>query len=290
MSSIQEMILRLMIIRANLQERITETTKPKVHCYQVIQFLNHCIIGRLKTSSLELKPFNSFTNLTKVEEQPTFQNSFATTDPSPTALINNLKKLRDSRDPKGLESVRNMVKSRLGFPAKDLDLQNPEHFRMVEQMYSQQYYAPSYPMNHSNAAPSTDYNSVNTKPQFTERSAYLHPYKTESSTFAVKKEHDHSKPGVMNSPFISKNFPLLQSPALKMEAKPYGNENMYEHYYFPEHNDENINTVNYSKADSFGDHSFFDSPLRKKVKFNGMGSPNLLDNEAPRPNPKITDR
>ena len=56
------------------------------------------------------------------------------------SLVDNLKKLQDDMinnyDPKMFNEIANLVKSKCDIPIENLNLRNPEHLKIIEQVYN----------------------------------------------------------------------------------------------------------------------------------------------------------
>lgn len=224
---------------------------------------------------MELKSYNSFNNLTQREELP-YKHIQEPSEESPSPKREKIK----TKSHKGSK----VVIKRSEIQSNETDMHDPDHYKMLEEMYSQQYFQSLFQMSQAGmiqAAP------------FIAQPAYLPSYRHDSNPLGIKKEHEPLKSGmrVSTSPFHSKDFGLINPSNFKVEARSYGIEPAYEQCYQSERHDENTDTsTKFTKIETFRDRTFSESPLRKKVKFSDGISPNMLENYATKPNFKLTDK
>ena len=208
--------------------------------------------------------------------------------------MSSLKKLHKKEenltyDPQDFENIYNLVRTKLEFPSQEFNPNNQEHVKAVEKIYYEHTYQ-NMPTGDNTNTLTGDSDSRMT--YFTDENNTM--YINDPSHFMVKKEDEFGRISnlTQNSPYISKSFKHFQSPALKQEAKEtslLGKRSGCEQYYNNDLNDENINSLNFPKIEVYADNIFFESPYqKKKVKFNTIISPNMLDMDKHQP--KITDR
>jgi hypothetical protein len=224
-----------------------------------------------KSSTMELKSFNSFNKLSNLEEKPYIKGEYS----SPSSLVDNLKKLQDDMinncDPKIFNEICNLVKTKTEIPIENLNLRNPDHLKIIEQVYNpenlQSLLQKSKPDSILSSEAHKNYQNSNTSKSTLPRYDDHSSRKSDSAGFTtIKKEHiEYPKyPSAMtSSPMNTKNMGLFASP------KP---GTKYEDFF----NDENANPNTYTKAE-YTDNFLYHSPVpQKKIKNNFAVSPNML--------------
>lgn len=233
------------------------------------------------------------------------------TKTSSNAVLDDLKKLQADMmtnwDSKTLAEISNLAKNNINFPIEKLDIKNPEHLKVIEQMYNPQNLqslftkskceTPSFdhiPV--SNVKTESDYNKMNPPvyhpPNRNEHAvgspfAFMPPAETthisNSPKFPFQKSNmtgpaplDRSPPP-NNNRLINNYF--FTSPLLKQDGNKhvgYGGEDVSQN--------ENVDGSNYAKQEHFQDASyFFGSPLPyKRFKHNFFASPNMLEIDTTR--------
>lgn len=228
----------------------------------------------------------------------------------PSAALDNLKKLQDEMlnncDSKIFNEICNLVKTKFDFPIENLNLKNPEHLKLIEQVYNPQNLQTL--MTRSKETPSFDHINAKATPANAETPTLGHEgspdhrgygdtmddagsHKSNSSKFSFRKNTpmDFARIQTDVSPFPSKgnNF-FFASPLTKPEA--YKQQPAYPHNEDFLQN-ENVNEANYPKHEQYADNFFFNSPNpHKRVKQNFFVSPNMMDMESHKGDQKVRDK
>jgi len=191
----------------------------------------------------------------------------------PKPLLENVKELQIKKEVCEDNNASNPFKVKLEF-SQTIFTHTSEHLKTYEEMYNPlQYQQSIYAHDH---LPVLHHDSDSRMTHYTEENTNF--YTTDPSMFLIKQEDDINK-DLHSSPFLHKNYTLLQSPISKKKVNEQPRHRYRENYYNNEQN-ENINISNISKGDTSTDNLFFESPfLQKKVKFNTGISPNRVDTD-----------
>jgi len=216
--------------------------------------------NRSKAKALELTSFNSFDNNLRKDEnlhrkEISKKNSFT------KSLLESAQKnikIEPSED--------NKMNSYQEFPQIMFEARNSEHVKAFEEMYNPHQYQQSIQSIYTNENITILQNESDSRmTHYTEEN--INFYTTDPSMFLLKQEDDVNK-DLQSSPFLHKNYNLLQSPISKKKVNDHSRQRYRENYYHIEQN-ENNNSV---------DNLFCESPYpQKKVKYNTGVSPNRHD-------------
>ncbi len=206
-----------------------------------------------KTVTHELKSFNSFSKI------PTMDSKSSGKDPSPPSLVDNLKKIQDDMinnyDPKIFSEICNIVKAKGEIPFENLNLKNPDHLKLIEQVYNPDTLQSL--INKSKAEPPLFakgfQNSGSSKISSFEDHTSSH--KSDPLSYSMKKEnHFKQYPNqIQSSPLGTKEMALFGSPRGNHQSKNYNCDDFF--------NDENVNNVNFIKGEHYGDSFIYSSPM-----------------------------
>ena len=241
-------------------------------------------------TTVELKSFNSFNKLSAIDNK-----GFSKDSNSPGSLVDNLKKLQDDMlnnyDPKLFSEIANLVKTKSDIPIENLNLRDPEHLKIIEQVYNPENLkslitktkpetSPFDPLNTSKSYQTSSNSSKRSAAMFEDHSTH----KSEGLGYSIKKEHvEYSKfsHGVQSSPMGNKEMSMFASP--RPQKSSYNCDDFF--------NDENINTHNYMKVEYGADGYIYSSPMpQKKIKPNMAVSPNMIGLEDMKSDSKNRDR
>jgi len=235
------------------------------------------------------------------------------TSNSPNSMMDNLKRMQETMinnyDPKMFNEISNLVKSKFDFPIENLNLKDPEHLKLIEQVYNPQTLqnfmsrskceTPSFDHISSNVKlegqKQDDKNAnVNVNPDTSMGNPFSYmgapdPNLSHSPKFSYKKNDPmdyRTSSGVSPAPQRSNNY-FFASPLIKSEMYKQGG------YAGDDYlgNNENVDASNFAKPDHYHDPNFFfGSPTpQKKLKTNFFVSPHLLDIEPHKPDNKARE-
>lgn len=208
---------------------------------------------------------------------------------NPPSLVDNLKKLQDDMianyDPKIFSEICNLVKTKGEIPFENLNLKNPDHLKLIEQVYNPE--ALQSLINRSKHETSKAFHSTDSSHKgSTSFEDHSSSHKSDTLGFSVKKEHQDYKPyqsALHSSPMPNKEMGLYNSPRHTHQTKSYNCDDFF--------NDENVNNANYLKSEHYGETFIYSSPMpQKKVKATVAMSPNLLALEELKSDSKNRDR
>jgi hypothetical protein len=207
---------------------------------------------------------------------------------SPNFLIN-MKKLQtemlNNCDSKVFNEMCNLVKTKFDFPIESLNLKNPEHLNLLEQVYNpqnlQSFIAKTKPED-KNYLNENNENSPNHAMPFLNPMDDNTAYKNNSSKFPFRKpanidyatrmQPDMSSFSTIN-PLLSKNqnaffypFPYMKNDAYKQGGYP-GFEDFFQN--------EIVDATNLAKMEQIPDSFLFGSPIPQKKMKNFLVNPML---------------
>jgi len=236
------------------------------------------------------------------------QDSHNKENESSPHFMDNLKKLQadmiNNCDSKIFNEIANLVKTKFNFPIENLNLKNPEHLKLIEQVYNPQNLQSLLSktklegsgFNNSNTT-SGSVTHVGNRTDITKGTHEASPahdnndeIQSNSSKFSFRKvapintNFGDSKIKTEISPLPSKgaNAFFFPSPYMKPEGYKHPNLQLSDDIF----QNENLDSSNYQKMDHFNDSFLFGSPTpQKKVKPNFFVSPKL-DFDAPKSDAK----
>jgi hypothetical protein len=265
-----------------------------------------------KRAFTELSPMDSVAKLKAPEN--VLQDVVNRGEPgnSPNSVMDNLKRMQETMinnyDPKMFNDISNLVKSKFDFPIENLNLKDPEHLKLIEQVYNPQTLQ-NFMTRSKCETPSFDHISSNVKlenQKLDDKSGTnVNPDTSMGNPFSYMGAPDSN---LSHSPKFSykKNDPMDYRNASGISPAPRGNNN----YFFASPliksemykqggyggddylgNNENVDASNFAKPDHYHDPNFFfGSPTpQKKLKSNFFVSPHLLDIESHKPDNKARE-
>lgn len=250
---------------------------------------------------------------------------------SPNTVMDSLKKLQadmmNNCDSKIFNEICTLVKTKFDFPIESLNLKNPDHLKLIEQVYNPQNLqqlmtrtkceTPSFDHIASTTTPqqattvsnfeattptqSSDMpkspNTLNNDLSVNDnQTSYMGPpdetlsQKSNSSRFSFRKDGPKN---FLSNRIQAENSPFSFNKQNSFFASPLTRQDSFKQSGF--HGDdftqnENIDTMNFHRPDPYHDSLFLNSPTpQKKVKQSFFVSPNMMDFEAPRSDGRMRD-